>query len=126
MVKYLLDSSVIIESLRLQKIETDAFLSSKYRGEIYISQITIAELFSGRSAQDKEVERYLRYLVSNFKIVTIDTESAILAGQLRCMYQMAMPDALIATGAIGFGLTIVTHNFKDFSKIPRLKVLKPF
>lgn len=125
MVKYLIDSSVIIEALRLKKIEADSFLSDKYPGETHISQITVAELFSGKSAQDKEVETYLRYLVSNYKTVDIDTDSAILAGQLRCTYQIAMPDALIAACAVTRNLVIVTHNTKDFQKVPNLKVIKP-
>ena len=125
MVKYLLDSSVIIEALRQKKIEADSYLTTKYSGEIYISIITVAELFSGKSAQDKEVGAYLRYLISNYKIVDLDTESVILAGQLRCVYQIALPDALIASSAIKYGLTVVTHNIKDFTKIPKLKVIKP-
>lgn len=125
MVKYLLDSSVIINALRIKKIDADTFLTEKYQGELYISQITVAELFSGKSAQDKEVEAFLRYLINNYKIITLDTETSILAGQLRCIYQIAMPDALIAASAIYNNLTIVTHNTKDFNKIPKLKVAKP-
>lgn len=124
-VKYLLDTSVVIEAIRLRGIEVEGFLRIKYGRENYLSTITIAEIFSGQSAQKKEVEQFLRYLIACFKELSINQEEAILAGRLRCFYKIDMADALIAATAINSGLVLATRNQKDFRKVPGLKIIKP-
>jgi len=100
-------------------------LRAKYKDGICISPITVAELFSGQSSRDKEVENFLKYLIDGFKQLEMDQETAILAGQLRCFYKIAIADAFIAASAIQTGARLVSHNQKDFSKVPNLKIIKP-
>lgn len=122
MAKFLLDTSIIIEALRTKNLEAEEFLKEKYQGKIYISQITIGELSSGRSAQDKETADFLKMLIANFKITEVDTETSIMAGELRSQYNISMPDAYIAASAIMNDLILVTHNKKDFNKLSKLKI----
>lgn len=125
MVKYLLDSSVIIEAIRLHNVGAEEFLRTNYKGRLYLTYITVAELFSGRSAQDKEIEKFLKYLIGSFKLVALDLETSILTGQMRSLYKMSLPDAFIAASAINNGLVLITHDTKDFTPISKLKVLRP-
>lgn len=122
MSKYLLDTSIIIEALRLHNLEAERFLHEKYAGKLCVSVISVAELFSGQSAQDREVARYLKYLISSFELVGLDLETATLAGQLRCNFKISMPDALLAATALANNLQLITHNKKDFAKVPNLKM----
>jgi len=120
--KYLLDTSIIIEALRLHNLEAERFLHEKYVGKLCVSVVSVAELFSGQSAQDREVARYLKYLISSFELVGLDLETATLAGQLRCNFKISMPDALLAATALANNLQLITHNKKDFAKVPNLKM----
>lgn len=123
--KYLLDTSVIIEALRLKTLDADNFLATSYQGGLYISPITIAELFSGKSAEEPETDSYLRYLIGLFETVPLGVDVAITAGKIRLEYKTGMPDALIAASAMENSLVLVTHNFKDFTRIKGLKLSAP-
>lgn len=125
MTKYLLDTSVLIEVIRLYNFEAEKFLKDTYQGKIYISQITIAELFSGKSAQDPKVADFLEYLVKELKIVNIKTDDSIIVGKLRYKYSIDIPDAYIEVSAIENNLILVTHDKKHFSKIKGLKIINP-
>lgn len=125
MVKYLLDTSVIIEALRVHKLDALRFLNITYKGKLNISSITIAELFSGASAQDKEVEAFLRLVVGSINVIDASSELMITAGKLRYFNKIAIADAIIAAAAIENGLVTVTHNKKDFRKIKGLKIIAP-
>lgn len=125
MVKYLLDTSVIIEALRTKKFNSLQFLNTVYRGKLYISGISIAELFSRASAQEKEVDAFLRLVIDSMNIVDADKELMITAGKLRFFNKVAIADAVIAASAVENGLVIVTHNKKDFQNIKGLKIIAP-
>lgn len=122
LVKYLLDTSIVIESIRLNKFEAGEYLRKKYSGKLYLSQITVGELFSGASAQDKETDLFLKSLLKEFNIIEPSVESSILAGRLRYFYKVSMADAFIASDAIQNGLVLATLNKKDFVKIKGLKI----
>lgn len=119
--KYLIDTSIIIDSIRQNFSNADRQLFELYGDDLYTSPIIIAELFSGKSTQNKKVFVYLEYLISPFKIVPIDTETAILTGQLRSKYALDIADAFIAASAITNSLILVTHDSKHFDKIIGLK-----
>lgn len=125
LVNYLLDTSVIVDALRTQKLDALRFLQTNYKGKISISSLTIAELFSGASVQDKEVAAFLRLIIDAVRVVDTNAEIMITAGRLRFFNQIALADAIIAASAIEHGLTIVTHNKKDFQKIKGLKIIAP-
>ncbi|MEY4538677.1 MAG: hypothetical protein RLZZ306_434, partial [Bacteroidota bacterium] len=46
--------------------------------------------------------------------------------EIRRIYKIKLPDALIAATAIVFDLTLVSRNDKDFTQIPELKYINPF
>lgn len=46
--------------------------------------------------------------------------------ELRRLYKVKLPDAIIAATAIVFELTLISRNDKDFIQIPELKYINPF
>ena len=97
MVKYLLDTSVVIDTIRLNRFNAGDTLRKKYSNKLYLSHITIGELFSGASAQDKEVDEFLKSLLKEFIIIDPTVKSSIQAGRIRYFYKIAMADAFIAS-----------------------------
>lgn len=127
MKKYLIDTDVIIDCLRQNKSVLD-FLKVYFLKEetfFYISSLTIAELFSGKSAQTKTNQTYLLKLVDNFSRVNLSQEIAVQAGKFRAKYQISLSDAIIAATAYFLKANLITFNFKDFSKIKVIKVISP-
>ena len=46
--------------------------------------------------------------------------------EIRSLYKIKLPDAIIATTALVNELVIITRNTKDFNKIDGLEVLNPY
>jgi hypothetical protein len=46
--------------------------------------------------------------------------------EVRSLYKIKLPDAIIAATAIGNGLVLVTRNTKDFKDIEGLEVIDPY
>lgn len=121
---YLVDTDVIIDILRGVKGSKEFLLDISNEG-IFLSVISMAEIFSGKETRDPiKHEKILRFL-SHFEVVPLTQEIAILGGAIRRDYQIGLADALIAATAIHNGLTVVTHNTKHFEKVEGLKILKP-
>jgi len=121
---YLVDTDVIIDILRGIKGSKE-FLLNIFNEGIFLSVISMAEIFSGKETRDPiKHEKILRFL-SHFEVVPLTQEIAILGGAIRRDYQIGLADALIAATAIHNGLTVVTHNTKHFEKVEGLKILKP-
>ncbi len=121
---YLVDTDVIIDILRGVKGSKEFLLDLSKEG-LFLSVISMAEIFSGKETRDPiKHEKILRFL-SHFEVVPLTQEIAILGGAIRRDYQIGLADALIAATAIHNGLTVVTHNTKHFERVEGLKILKP-
>lgn len=123
--KFLLDSDVVINHLRLRQRLTDETPPS----ESSISVITYGELLYGahksvRSKQTLEqVELFLREY--SLPILPIDAGIATLYSQTKAELErigerLDDMDLFIAATAIHYSLTLVTKNSKHFSRIPNL------
>ncbi len=121
---YLVDTDIIIDILRGIKGSKEFLLDISKEG-VFLSVISMAEIFSGKDTRDPiKHEKILRFL-SHFEVVSLTKEIAILGGAIRRDYQIALADALIAATAIHNGLTVVTYNTRHFEKVEGLKILKP-
>ncbi|ADT84016.1 type II toxin-antitoxin system VapC family toxin [Thermococcus barophilus] len=121
---HLVDTDIIIDILRGVKGSKEFLLDLSKEG-LFLSVISMAEIFSGKETRDPvKHEKILRFL-SHFEVVPLTQEIAILGGAIRRDYQIGLADALIAATAIHNGLTIVTYNTKHFEKVEGLKILKP-
>lgn len=82
----------------------------------------------GHTAARKKPKRSARYaLCGKFNSLTFDNHDAEEYGELRAhLDALGTPigpnDLLIASIALAKSLTLVTHNTKEFGRVPRLKL----
>jgi predicted nucleic acid-binding protein len=70
--------------------------------------------------------KYLADFISLGIIFTVDNIIADKTIELRKLYAIKLPDAIIAATALGFNLTLLTRNTKDFKRFTGLTVIDPY
>ena len=103
---------------------TQLFLQIKakrYAG--YYSAITEVELLSGRNSNTLEQQRKIYRLLGIMRRVHLDRHVTEEAGRLRRIYQIAIPDAIIAASAIVKNAALVTRNVAHYDMIDGLNIL---
>lgn len=124
MAKILLDTSIIIDFLRRKdKEQTTLYHLGKDKQELYVSIITHAESYAGKSVWErKDARSVLKTLFSGIKILPLQEDTSEKAGKISAKYGIEIVDAIIAATAINHKLTLATLNIKDFQKIKELKL----
>jgi len=113
--RVLVDSDVLVDHLRGHR----RFVAGG--DELHVSTVTRAELFSGRTAEERHIRRLLEPMVD----IPVDALVAERAGRLRRGTDRRLPDALIAATALEHGLTLVTRNTRHFEGIRGLRLRAP-
>jgi predicted nucleic acid-binding protein len=129
--KYLVDTNIFIYA-SVENEKAVAFLREIFRDDakdFLCSVITEAELFSKIISDD--IKKRIEILLTEAIIITIDSEIARKAGEIRVKgqdkgYKIKLPDALIAVTAIVENAILVTHNTSDFLKISEFEDLSIF
>lgn len=124
--KFIFDTDIIIAYLRKHQPSVkfiDDFLNQNK--EIYLSVITEAELYAGKSTRINEKKIEIILHLARYQIIELNRKTAKLAGELSRDYDILLVDALIASTAILNNCTLITRNIKHFQKIPKLKVFQP-
>lgn len=122
--RYLLDSTVLIDALRL-RVEAVEFLN-RSRTRPFLPTMVMAEVYSGIREGRKRLamERW----VSLCRIVPVSAnlarEGGLLARQFRRSHGTCLADAIIAATAKFLDATLVTGNGRHFPMITNL--LKPY
>jgi len=124
--KYLLDTNVMLEAFRGEEPIASRVKSWIESGEIALSAVTVAEIVSKASKEEKEK---LDLLVSKFGVLPVDQVIAEIAGQYRQDFarkkkRVYLLDCFIAATAKLFNLILVTRNYKDYP-MKDIKVLLP-
>ena len=127
--KYMLDTNMCIYAMKNQYIGLREYMAEIPPLEMCISTITLSELKHGvykSAAVEKNQEALIRFL-SIIKVLPFDDVAADEYGKIRAsLEKKGMPigtmDTLIAGHARANGLTVVTHNTKEFSRVDNLKV----
>ncbi|MBI4483197.1 MAG: type II toxin-antitoxin system VapC family toxin [Acidobacteria bacterium] len=119
---YLLDTDVLVDHLRGRRKAAE-FLQ-RLEGELLVSAITVAELYSGIRGQE-EMDALEEFLLA-FQIVPVDEEVAKGGGLLRRQYGSShgtgLADALIAACAERRDARLVTLNAKHFPMLEGVTV----
>ena len=126
--KILLDTNICIYMIKNNPPEVRKHLQQVIPGDVYISSVTVAELQYGVEksiAKEKNalaLETFLLPLV----IVPFDLNSALAYGKIRTtLERQGTPiggmDMLIAAQAIAHDFMLITHNLKEFQRIPDLR-----
>lgn len=120
MARYLLDASFLIDHLRGLPEATGRFVALNEAGDdLIISDVSAAEVWSGRPAEEPEIDVLLRYL----ELVQPGPETSRQAGRWRADARaagraLALPDALIAASAFHLDAAVLTRNIRDFALTP--------
>jgi hypothetical protein len=135
--KYLLDTNVISEIIRLQpNPQVIAWINSIHTKEFALSALSIGELRKGISklSEGAKKTRLIQWLETDLmlefegRIIAVDAIIADKWGYLCGISSNPLPiiDSLLAASALVFNLKLVTRNVKDFEKILGLELINPW
>ena len=124
---YLLDTNTCIRYLNGRSPQVVARLRATAPSEIVLCAIVKAELFAGAAKSNypaKTLAAQLLFL-NPFVSLPFDDTAAIMYGPIRAALEQAGTpigpnDLLIAAIALANNLTLVTHNTREFSRVPGL------
>jgi len=127
--KYLLDTNICIYLIKKKPMSVIHRFDDHQVGDIGISSITVAELSYGvqKSQRQKQNQAALLQFLSPLVIVEFNTDAAFSYGQIRVELEsrgtpIGSLDTLIAGHAVSMGMTLVTNNEREFSRVPGLIV----
>lgn len=125
--RYLLDTNVAIDALRRRPSLRSRFVAES--GRVAVSAITRFELEYGalRSANPATTRIAMETLLQFIPVLDFDDAAADRAAEVRAALSAAGTpigayDTLIAGHALARGLTLVTNNTREFSRVPGLQV----
>ena len=124
--KFLLDSNAVIALMKGHS----GFLTRLRQHQpqdFAISAIVAHELFYGAYKGQRTAENLARVDALRFQVLDFDREDARQAGELRARLAAAGTsigsyDVLIAGQALARALTLVTHNTREFQRVPGLRI----
>lgn len=126
--KILLDTNICIYMIKNRPPEIRKHFEQFTPGDVAISSITVAELHYGveKSAAREKNASALEAFLLPLEIVPFDLDSALAYGKIRAdLEKRGRPiggmDMLLAAQAMAQGFTLITHNLKEFTRIPDLK-----
>ena len=119
--RYLIDTDVLIEYLRGS--EPAAKLLEGLEGDLQISAISVAEIFSG--ARGPEELAALDQFMLAFEVIPVDEQLARQGGVLRQEYHPShgtgLADALIAGSAMASGAELLTFNRRHYPMVKNVR-----
>jgi len=126
-VSFLLDTNICSAYLKGDNRVFNRFI--QYTGGLSVSTIVVGELYSWvyRSKTKPDRLRGLSALISELHLLPVDHEVARKFGEIRAaLLDQGRPtpeiDLIIASTAMVYDLTLVTHNIKDFAHLPGLRI----
>ena len=125
MKKVLIDTDIIIDFLRTNKGSFLSLLELQEQGDfiLYISSITVMELFVGTSSQKPDQFKQLKELISSLLVVPFDAKLAQFTGELKRGKKLTIltSDLIIGATSLWLKTQLATRNKKHFAGIPGLK-----
>lgn len=125
---YLLDTNTCIYAIK-RRPEVVNRLQSGSPDDFGVSAITVAELRFGatKSSRPKQTRESVDAFLKPFEILPFGDEAANEYAEIRLALERAgrpigERDLLIAATAKARGITVVTHNLREFSRVPGLSV----
>ncbi len=124
MEKVLIDTDIVIDLLRGCTDRINKFIDRVEKKEIqvFISLISIVELYAGRDIEDKEKETSLLTFLSIIEILPLGQTSAKLAGIFKRKYHLGLADAVIAATSSVEKTSLFTFNTKHFKDITEINL----
>lgn len=121
--KVVVDTSIAIDYLRRRDSKESLYTALSSKERLVMSLITVAELYSGKSAQAEGKQRELiEEMLEGIEVVIPSLDTARRVGELRSRYELSLADAFVATLAIEMDLLLATLDKKAFEKITEVKL----
>ena len=128
--KLLLDTNICIYLIKKKPPSVIRHFDAYHAGTIGISSITVAELEFGvqKSRHPSENEKALEQFLLPLVVLDFNHEAARAYGKLRALLEsrrrvIGALDMLIAAHALSQNVPLATHNVREFSRVPGLKVV---
>lgn len=128
MIKYLLDTNIVIYIIKRRPIEVLATFNENV-ARMAISVITLAELQHGAEKSSKAAANLavVEDFCSRLMVLPYTPKAAQHYGQIRSALEkkgepIGVNDLHIAAHARSEGLILVTNNEKEFAKVPALQI----
>lgn len=128
MLRYLLDTNIVIYVIKRRPREVlDTF--NQHAARMAISAITLSELLHGAEKSSRVADnlRAVEDFTSRLEVLPYTAKASQHYGQIRASLEQAgrpigVNDLHIAAHARSEGLTLVTNNLGEFTRIPGLLV----
>lgn len=128
--KVMLDTNICIALIKRKPLQVLKRLTAYKVGEIGISAVTLAELEFGvaKSQHAEKNQAALEEFVLPLEVADFDREAARVYGRVRATLEkkgtpIGALDVMIGSHALALGVTLATHNTKEFSRIKGLTVV---
>ena len=128
MLKYLLDTNIVIYVIKRRPIEVLAAFNNNVT-RMAISAVTLAELLHGaeKSSQPASNLAVVEDFCSRLVVLPYTEKAAQHYGAIRAALEkigqpIGVNDLHIAAHARSEGLVLVTNNEKEFAKVPALQI----
>ncbi|BBD67412.1 PilT domain-containing protein [Nostoc commune NIES-4072] len=122
--RYLLDTNICIYLIKRKPQKVLDKFQTLNISDVGISSITVAELEYGvaKSQQQQKNRTALLQFLLPLEIVEFNQASATIYGSIRSNLEkrglmIGAMDMLIASHALSLGVTLVTNNVREFSRI---------
>ncbi|HUE74455.1 MAG TPA: type II toxin-antitoxin system VapC family toxin [Pirellulaceae bacterium] len=127
--KFLVDTNICVFAIRGRSEIVVNRLESHSPDDVVVSAITVAELRYG-AMRSKDPGRNMAALdafLQPFQFLPFAEDATAAYGTIRAELQskgtpIGALDMLIAAQAVALGLTVVTNNVREFSRVPGLAV----
>ena len=126
MLKYLLDTNIVIYVIKRRPIEVMGVFNAN-AGRMAISAITLSELFHGaeKSAKVAQNLEVVEEFASLLEVLPYTARASQHYGSIRAALErvgqpIGINDLHLAAHARSEGLTLVTNNLAEFERVPGL------
>ena len=127
--KYMLDTNICIFAIRNSNDNVLKKFHDHLDDELYISSITLAELMYGveKNRKPEQNRNALLQFLTLIDIKEFSEKAAIEYGKIRAFLEnqgtpIGPLDTLLAAHAVSENMILVTHNTKEFLRVPELTV----
>lgn len=126
---FLLDTNIFIYAINGRHPRLTKKLLSVHPSEILVSSITVGEMEYGaaKSHWGERTRQIMHAFLANYDTLPFTEQDAALFGTFRAQLEAAgitigVLDVMIAAQGVANNLTVVTHNAREFIRIPGIKL----
>lgn len=126
MVKYLVDTDVLIDHFKGKAYASEILEKVGGIEQVLISAVTVGEVLEGVVGSPKEYKK-VKSVLSKIRVLFVDRKVAEVFAEIRADLRrrgslIENMDILIAATARVHGLTLITGNTREFKRISGLKL----